>query len=101
MDYTEEEEHLKHAESPEGRDAIIADMQSHFTSGGIADQGDLNVIKHSTDPDAAPRDPADTSTELAQELQGMAERHENEGDIFVRGVAGLEFAYAEEDADAE
>lgn len=101
MDYKEEEAHLQHADSPEGKQAIIDDMQAHFQSGGLHDQSDMNMIMHSTDAEAAPRDPQDTSTELAQELEGMAQRHAAEGDQFVRGVAGLEFAYAEEDADAE
>jgi hypothetical protein len=100
-DYKNEEEHLKHADSPAGIDEIKADIDSHFVSGGVEDDSDMNIVMHSTDPDAAPRDlPADS--QLAKELDEMAARHEADGDEkFVRGVAGLEYAYADEEADAE
>jgi len=101
MEYKNEEAHLKHAESPSGIREIKADISNHFVSGGVENDSDLNIVMHSISSDAAPKDlPADS--QLAQELEGMTARHAAEGDEkFVLGVAGLEFAYAEEEQDAE
>lgn len=101
-EYKNEEEHLHHADSPSGIENIKNDMASHFVSGGTENDSDLNIRMHSTSPDAALMDAKPAESQLAQELEGMVARHEADGDEkFVRGVAGLEFAYAEEEADAE
>jgi hypothetical protein len=101
MEYKNEEEHLKHADSPSGIDEIKTDIANHFVSGGVEDDSDLNILMHSTSSDASPRDPP-ADSQLAQELEGMTARHAADRDEnFVRGVAGLEFAYADEEADAE
>jgi hypothetical protein len=102
MEYKTEEEHLRHADSPSGIEQINADMAAHFVSGGIEDNSStMNIPMHSTNSDAAPRDPP-AHSQLAQELDEMSKRHAADGDeSFVRGVAGVEFAFAEEEEDAE
>lgn len=102
MEYKEEEEHLRHADTPTGVDQIKADMASHFQSSGKQTEGDLDVVKHSADPGAAPR--VVQGSQLEAELEGMVRRHpadESGEGGFVRGVAGVFTAYAEEEDDAE
>ena len=102
MEYKNQEEHLKHADSPSGQEAIKQDITDHFVFGGTEDDSDLNIRMHSTAPDAALKEQKPEESQLAQELETMVARHEADGDRnFVRGVAGGEFAYAEEEADAE
>jgi len=103
MEYEQEEVHLEHANSPEGLEQVRDDMKKHFVSGGVQIEGDINTVMHSTEPAAAPEGPKRQarSSELAKELDGMVARHQQDEKPFVRGVAGLEVAYAEEEADAE
>lgn len=102
MEYEQEEVHLEHANRPEGLAQVREDMNKHFVSGGIQIEGDMSTVMHSTDPNATPEGPErHAGSELAKELEGMAARHQQDEKPFVRGVAGLEFAYAEEEADAE
>jgi hypothetical protein len=97
---TAEEDHLKHVDAPQGLEHIKEDMRRHFVSGGIQTEGDMNTVMHSTNAEAAPQNTSQGSSQMAHELQEMAEHHKND-ESFVRGVAGLEFSYAEEEEDAE
>ena len=81
--------------------SIKSDIEDHFVSGGVEDGSDLAAAMHSTNPGASPRDPL-ADSQLARELAEMTARHAADGDEgFVRGVAGTEFAYADEEGDAE
>jgi hypothetical protein len=65
----------------------------------LTSAGDDAVVKH----DAHPRpivQQTQHKSEMEQELEGMTQRHAGD-DSFIRGVAGLDYSYAEEDADAD
>jgi len=100
MEYKEAEEHLAHADGREGVAQVKADFSAHFIRGGTQTEGDESVVKHSAQSHHSAKTAGHPSSQLQDELDSMTQRHGNDN-IFTRGVAGLEHAYAEEDADAE
>ena len=94
MEYLQKaEEHLQHLGEAGGHDQIKNDIATHFQSGGVQLEGDDTVEQKSTPP---------ADSQMIHELEEMSERHKDDADGgFVRGVSGLGFPYAEEEADVE